>query len=106
MAREQVNEKSAYRKTMTVLDAASAAVTPSTLRYRVDCVTTQTQVQDWVTLTPAASVTILVAAALNSMVNPVNPTETKRVTVQADYETDSQVVGLIEYDVLNSDFYS
>lgn len=106
MARAQIHEDSAYRKTMRVKDSAGATVVPTTLRYRVDCVTTQTAVLEWTTLTPAASVTINVAAALNSIVNEANSVETKRITVQADYGTSGQVVGLHEYDVLNSDFYS
>ena len=106
MARPQIQERSAYQKTFHVKDDDGNLVMPSNLRYRIDCVTSQSPVLGWVVVTAASSVPISVSSELNLIVNDANDVETKRITVQANYGLPGQIVGVHEYDVLNSRFYA
>lgn len=43
-------------------------IIPTSLKYRVDCVTNNQPVTDWATLTPAATTTVVIPAASNAII--------------------------------------
>ena len=88
----------------TVLDADGDPVTPSTIRYRVDCLTTGTQVIGWTSVSPAYTVNITIPATSNTILNPANVVETKRVTFQADAGTATALHDWEDYEIVNNRF--
>jgi hypothetical protein len=65
--------------------SSSAASTPTTIKYRVDCLTTGREVLDWTEITPAAaSASIAVTGAYNAILDDANDAEVKQLTVMAD----------------------
>lgn len=70
--------------------SGSSSDTPSTAKYRVDCLTSGNVLQDWTTLTPATSVNITMTHAFNAIQNQGNAKEKKQLTVSADYGTSTE----------------
>lgn len=106
MARDQINELDHYPFRTQIRDADGAAVEPTSLRWKLDCVTTQTSLLDWTDLNPGSDVDAIVPANVNGIVNSVNETETKRITVQANYDTTLQLNQVLDYDVVNNFAYA
>jgi hypothetical protein len=75
-----------------------AAITPGTVYYRVDCITTQKQITDWTELTAGTTVDITITTAIRG---DWNRTERKRLTVSADKDTDNEVIGTTHWTVVN-----
>lgn len=98
-----VNERSTSYLSVSLLDKAGAAAVPASVRYRVDCQTTGQMVRDWTNLAPAAALEIVLTSADNAMVNAVNRSELRRVTVSAVYGVDDEVHNTWEYQVRNLD---
>jgi hypothetical protein len=59
-----------------------SSTTPTTARYRVDCLTTGDAVTAWTTITPATSASISIGP--NTMQDNCNRYERRQVTVEAD----------------------
>ena len=89
---------------LTVRNTGVAA-SPSSLRWRLDCVTTQAVVLDWAGISAASTVTLTIPASANVIRDNQNLLETKRITVQANYGTDQQINASMLYDVINNDGY-
>ena len=106
MARTTIKERDALPIRVTFKDADGVAVTPSNCRYRVDCVTTQTTIIDWTSVSAASSVDITIPSSANDIVNTHNTVETKRVTVQGNHGLTDQMNNWIDYDVVASEFYT
>lgn len=106
MSNTLVNERSQRRPTIEVLNSDDEHVSPSTVRYRVDCVTTQTQVIDWTDAGAVSTQTIAIPASAMVIIDNANAMETKRMSVQVNWGTDSQLSQAIEWDVLNNEFYT
>lgn len=81
--------------------ATSAADAPSTVKYRIDCLTTGRQVVDWTTASAAASVAISITATHNAILNDCNAYETKQLTVAGDFEAADQSKGTYTWRVEN-----
>lgn len=79
-----VNEKSAIVINAAVRGDDGSATVPTTLKYRVDCLTTEQAIKAWTTLTPAAEVSISVTGAENAIRNDANAYEDKQVVVISD----------------------
>lgn len=82
-----VNEGSRLPVTFKLFDGDSAARTPTTLRYRVDCESTGRELIGWTDLTPASEVSLIVPATVNAIQNRSNSFELKTMTVEADTGT-------------------
>lgn len=81
----RVNEGDNFTATVYFRDRASGeAEAPTTVEYRVDCLTTGRVVQDWATLSAAASVAIALASDFSAIVSRSNEYEKKQLTVMAD----------------------
>jgi hypothetical protein len=104
MARITIQELDQLPVTIT-LTLQEEPATPDTLRWKLDCITTQTSLVEWTSLSAASSVALIIPASSNAIIYTVNPYETKRITVQANAGTDSQINALYDYDVVNNSAY-
>ncbi|HEX7114975.1 MAG TPA: hypothetical protein VF193_07570 [Steroidobacter sp.] len=100
--RPRVQEGSAFTATAYFRDrATSAASAPSTVKYRIDNLTTGDVEQDWTSVSAGASVSISVTATHNAIRSPCNTVELKQLTVAANPDTETQVRQSIVYEVAN-----
>lgn len=82
--------------------ATAAASTPTTVHYRLDCLSTGNQVADLTEVSPSASsVSITITPTQNAIQDECNSYERKQLTVVADYGLATQYVDRITYDVNN-----
>ena len=103
----RINERDQLPVTLLLrIKSSGTPATPSTLRWRLDCVTTQNVVQDWAAIGASSTVNLTIPASANDIVNDRNSFEVKRITAQANYGTDAQVNGFLEYQVKNNEFYT
>ncbi len=77
------------------------ALAPTTIRYKVDCLTTRTALKAWTTVSAAASVTITMTAVFNAIQDAVNPWERKQITIQADFGLSTQLTKTRNWKVFN-----
>jgi len=92
--RTVVEENSHFTATAYFRDhATSAAATPTTIRYRVDCLSTRTVLVDWTGVSAASSVSITIPAAANNIQDNTNRFEHKQITVEADNGLSTQAIG-------------
>ena len=78
-------EGSAFTATIYLRNrATAAATTPTTLKYRIDCLTTGTELADWTTISAASSASISITATHNAIQNDGNATERKQLTIMTD----------------------
>lgn len=73
--------------------ANGAANTPTTVKYRVDCITTQTELVGWTSATPGESVSITVPASANAIQQNSSKREHKQIVVMADENLSTQAIG-------------
>jgi hypothetical protein len=100
----RVNEESAATFTFRPLDEDGKAVTPNTMRYRVDDLSSSTELVAWTNVTPATEVEVTVPATVHSMINAAQSEEVKVVTVQTDYDTSIQTSEEYQYTLVNLSF--
>lgn len=81
--------------------ASAAAATPSSLKYRVDCLTTRKEIADWAALTPGASASISITGAHNAIQDDSNDVEVRQLTVMADDGLATQHRGTVRWQVEN-----
>lgn len=96
-----INERTARSLNIALRGDDGSLITPSTLKYRVDCETNGQSVTDWTDLTPESITTIEIPATTNAIIDDARPYEDKRVTVMADEGLSSQSVQTIVYRVRN-----
>ena len=100
--KRKVNEGSSGYILAQFFDTASIAMAPSSARYRIDCLTTDTVVLDWTTLT-VLDVTkeINITPSQNSMQDETNSLEIRRITVEGTDIFGNKQVADYEYDLIN-----
>lgn len=76
-------------------------ITPTSLKYRVDCTTNNQPITDWAALTPAATTTVVIPATSNAIIDDGNSYEDKTVTIMTDEGLDTQETTVQEYRVRN-----
>lgn len=70
-----------------------SASTPTTIQYRVDCLTTRREIVDWTSVSsPAGSNDIVMSATYNQILDDANNIEKKQLTVRVDTGLTTQVV--------------
>lgn len=85
------NEKSAFIATAYFrLRSTQAAVTPTTVKYRIDCLTTGKELADWTTVSAASNVSVAVTQTHNAIQDDSNRTEHKQLTIEADSDLSTQ----------------
>ena len=72
--------------------ATKAALAPTTVHYRVDCLSTRQEIQDWTSVSAAANVTITITSAFNQILNGDKAWERKQLIVKADAGLSTQVI--------------
>ena len=83
------------------LRSTAAAATPTTIHYRVDCLTTGTELADWTTVSAASNFTIAVTATHNAIQNQGNAHETRELTVMTDQDLATQHRESVRWRVTN-----
>lgn len=100
-----VNEGSASDIVSTLVDETGAAFTPTTARYRLDDLTSGTEVIAWTTIaTPSSSMTVTIPATANVIVDTNLPEETKVFTLESDFGTSAAQTQDFRYQVRNLRF--
>lgn len=102
-----IREKSTGYLTAAFRDKLGRLSEPASIRYRIDCLTTGTQVRPWTELaSPMDKVEITLTPTDNAIFGS-GERERRLVTVVAAYEgSDDQVTNEFRYDVLNLKFVS
>ena len=86
-------------------DKAGKPALPSTVVYRIDCMTTGQPVLPQTAAAPAADLEVVIAANENRILTPSNAAEKRRVTVVATYGSSAdQVTAEYDYEVTNLAF--
>lgn len=101
MTTETVNEGTTAYVTATFRDKAGTLAQPSTVTYRIDCISNRQQVRDDTSATPGTSVEITLTAADNAVIDSTKPRELRRVTVTGSYGAADAVVEQYDYWVRN-----
>lgn len=83
-------------------DADGAAHTPTTIHYRIDCLTTGTEVRDDTAIGAASSVNITLTQTDTAVQDSDNDIELKRLRIILDTGTDSQRTEDFLFQVRNS----
>lgn len=82
-------------------DEINKSSPPASLRYRVDCQSTGTVLRDWTVLTAAPSGRLEITPSDNRIVNQLNTSERRAITMEADFDTDDAVKSEVRYTVRN-----
>jgi len=72
--------------------ATKVALAPTTIHYRVDCLTTKETVTEWTSVSAAANVTITITSAMNQIRNGDSNWERKQIMIKADDGLSTQVM--------------
>ena len=81
--------------------STKAASTPTTVHYRVDCLSTRTQIKDWTSVSAASSVSIAIGSAENTIQDSTKARERRQLIVKADDGLSTQAIGHVEWLVDN-----
>jgi hypothetical protein len=95
------NEETSFSLNVKPRDDSGAAVTPTTARYKISCLTTGRSIRSYTTLTASSEMTIAITPDDNVIVTDGNRLERRQVQVQTEYDTDNQNVFVYEYDIRN-----
>mgnify|MGYP001828757894 CR=1 FL=1 len=109
LPKTQYNERTSFTATAYFRTRATgAAATPTTVHYRIDNLSTQLQVLDWTSVTPATTASITVKGAENVIsvnsrsVYGATPTwQRMALTVAIDKDLDTQVTQTKTWKVNN-----
>ena len=100
-------ERNRHRVTVVWRDPDGNAVNPTTVRWKLDCLTTGTEIATWQTVTSPTSTTVIEISALyNTIQNSSNQAEIKEVTVQANQGLATQINTKGQYIVENAKGYT
>lgn len=78
-------EGSAFTATAYLRTRATAAASiPTSLQYRIDCLSTGTELADWTTVAAASSASIAITGTHNAIQNDNNDYEIKQLTIMTD----------------------
>lgn len=102
--RNEVKESSTITVTAKVWDDSAdpwTASTPTTLHYRLDCLSTGTQILDWTSITAAASSSIVVTGAQNAIQSDCNEFEKKQLTLKVNSGLSTQYNDCFTWQVKN-----
>lgn len=79
----------------------AAAVSPTNVRYRLDCLSSGAELLGWTAASPSSTVTLTITPALNAIQHESSKRETKQLTVAADYGLSTQYIETYEYEIIN-----
>lgn len=96
-----INERTARTLNIAFRGDDNSLITPTTLKWRLDCETNQQAVTDWADLTPDSITVVDIPAESNAIINDCNSFEDKVVTVMANEDLSNQFVQKTKYRVEN-----
>ncbi|MCP4985240.1 MAG: hypothetical protein GY928_03955 [Colwellia sp.] len=96
----ETKEKSSFNAT-AYFRVGSTATAPTTAKYRVDNLTTRTELKDWTSLTVATSNTIAMTSTFNAIQNEANRTEKVQLTVASDPDGDTENRDTATWTIIN-----
>lgn len=96
-----INEKTTSYLTVDFLDKDGLPSAPTSVSYRVDCITTNTEIRADTAITPGASVEITLDSDDNLIINQDNDKELRRVTVTGVYGPKNEINSKYDYWVNN-----
>lgn len=80
-----IQEGSAFTATVEFRTrSTAAAATPTNVYYRVDCLTTSTELQALTSVAAASSVSVSITPTMNAIQSDANDYEMKQLTIVAD----------------------
>lgn len=87
-------------------DGKPVSVPPSSVSYRIDCLTTRSSILPFTPLQPptGANLEIKITADQNSVLNRSNTSETKRVTVSAVFANGDRITSEHDHKVERVEF--
>jgi hypothetical protein len=97
----EYNEGDTIDVTFSFFDPDWVFATPTTVRYRIHCLTENRTVREWTSLTPSQSVEIAIASSDNAIINAGNVRERKQVQVQVYTGLSTQKTHTREWFVKN-----
>lgn len=102
LAETQVNAGSAVTATVNFRTRATASASvPTSIRYRVDCLSTGRNIIDWTAVTAASAVSITVPGTDGEIINAGNDTEKRQLTVESDTGLSTQYRSIARWFVRN-----
>ena len=102
LPKTNVLEESAFTLTAFFRTRSTkAASVPTTFRYRIDDLHSNTEIRDWTTVSAAANVSIIISSSDNEIVDNAALLEQKQIIVQADNGLSTQVNGKAVWRVRN-----
>ena len=97
-----VKEGSAFPLTVYLrLRSTGAAATPTTIHWRLDCLSTGNEIADDTSVSAASSFTIAVTGAHNAIQSDGNEFETKQLTITTDVGLATQYREAVTWRVQN-----
>ena len=96
-----IKERNSISVTAYFRDSSNAASAPTTIHYRVDDITTATNITAWTSVSAASSVSITIKSAENRIVNQADARERRQITVAADKGTTTETRDTAEWKVEN-----
>ncbi len=97
---DTVNEGTTAYLSVSFLDKLGAPVAPSSVAWRIDCLTTGTAVLASTPATPGTVVELVITPAHNAILGS-RPFERRRVTVEAGYGAGDGIKSQFDYLVRN-----
>lgn len=96
-----VNEESSAFLTVSFYDKNDELTTPSSIQYRLDCLTNDQQIRDWTAFSPASVIEIGLNANDNSIIDQGNFEEIRLVTIEAYFGVSDKLTTTYQYLVKN-----
>jgi hypothetical protein len=100
-----IREKSRQKFRVVFEDEDRQPFLPLTIRYRLDDKSddcgSPTTIIDWTSVAPQTEIEITIPSEANRILNSSNAFERRVLTIQSDYDTDSQLSNDEEYLVRN-----
>jgi hypothetical protein len=98
---KRVVEGSSFPITASFFDENFAPVTPASVRYRIDCVSTGTELLGWTEAPVATTLVVSAASTHNRIISTRNLLETKAITVECEFGTPNQFSDEYRWSVRN-----
>lgn len=102
LPRSQWKEGSAFTVTAYFRTRSTAAAdTPTTIHYRLDCLSTGTELADWTSVSVAGNISISITGTHNAIQSDANRYEKKQLTIMADQDLSTQHRESVTWQVSN-----
>ena len=101
MASFTVNEREYFELRWTVLDRNAQPSTPRSMRYRIDCDSTNAELVPWTELPIGATTTLAIPSQVNAIRNQSSVSEVKVITVDTNYADPDRVPAEYRWNVRN-----